>query len=656
MADSDDKPSAEVPPKAQATDAEDPTGSREEAIETVESESTKKTSTNPSEYDSADSFSDAEGDNGQPQDQDHESAEGSEGSGSVTLEREEGDGQESVQSKKVDDDEDKKNPQYIPKRGTFYEHDDRTAEDNEETAEDPEKDKDKEGKKKIWTDKKEKWSHDKFNDNDQAPKSKQELVAIYGYDIRNEDGPPRARRRRRYGRGPNKYTRNWEDEDAYTKAPPLTKKPIVKKNRSKHDEQEQDETETVELERHNRTNSEEANSSGRQSTENSIESKNEQYSHQTKQPREFTPRANHSNTERDRERSDRYNSNKNQRVGTGRIVKPNREIRDSDYQGFTKPRQFTKSHAHAPQNQNVNDDSLQSRNYTNRRHVDLEKDMNRMSLNEPAHKSKQLPPHANRHHQNAQQQQRQQPQQQEQQGPVPPRLQTEQKGSSKRYSSIRQRSLPESSNSNYNQQGHGYYNDYQQQSGSQPSAPPPQAPQPIIQPMQSQMPAIPPPPLPTIPAQVPVTTTPLPPQFANPFPQPPPPFLQPAPPPFIPQPSGPPMLNYVQGQPPYAPPQGAFPGYQQQFNPVSQPTEIFQPPGGITYYSTQEQQAAQQRAAIQKRPKAAIPIVPPPPHEPRGRGRIIQENSQQHEAGDAQISAHIESNATVMYEDVPVQP
>lgn len=48
---------------------------------------------------------------------------------SVILEREEGDGQESIPPKKVDDDEDKKNPQYIPKRGTFYEHDDRTAED-----------------------------------------------------------------------------------------------------------------------------------------------------------------------------------------------------------------------------------------------------------------------------------------------------------------------------------------------------------------------------------------------------------------------------------------------------------------------------------------------------------------------------------------------
>lgn len=31
--------------------------------------------------------------------------------------------------KKLDDDEDKRNPQYIPKKGTFYEHDDRTMVD-----------------------------------------------------------------------------------------------------------------------------------------------------------------------------------------------------------------------------------------------------------------------------------------------------------------------------------------------------------------------------------------------------------------------------------------------------------------------------------------------------------------------------------------------
>lgn len=57
----------------------------------------------------------------------------------------------------------------------------------------------KDGKKKVWQDKKEKWGHDRFNDSEQAPKSRAELIAIYGYDIRNEDGPPRARRRRRYG-------------------------------------------------------------------------------------------------------------------------------------------------------------------------------------------------------------------------------------------------------------------------------------------------------------------------------------------------------------------------------------------------------------------------------------------------------------------------
>lgn len=50
-------------------------------------------------------------------------------SDAVIIEREEGDGEESLPSNKVDDDEDKKNPQYIPKRGTFYEHDDRTLDD-----------------------------------------------------------------------------------------------------------------------------------------------------------------------------------------------------------------------------------------------------------------------------------------------------------------------------------------------------------------------------------------------------------------------------------------------------------------------------------------------------------------------------------------------
>jgi len=53
--------------------------------------------------------------------------------------------------------------------------------------------------KKVWREHENRWSHDRYNADEQAPKSCEELIAVYGYDIRNEEGPPRARRRRRYG-------------------------------------------------------------------------------------------------------------------------------------------------------------------------------------------------------------------------------------------------------------------------------------------------------------------------------------------------------------------------------------------------------------------------------------------------------------------------
>ena len=56
----------------------------------------------------------------------------------------------------------------------------------------------KKGKKKLWKDEG-KWMHDRYREDEQNPKSRDELTTLYGYDIRNEDGPPRARRRRRYG-------------------------------------------------------------------------------------------------------------------------------------------------------------------------------------------------------------------------------------------------------------------------------------------------------------------------------------------------------------------------------------------------------------------------------------------------------------------------
>ena len=150
------------------------------------------------------------------------------------VERQEGDGEETPSSPTaLDDDEDKKNPAYIPKRGMFYEHDDRIDPEDEEEEEEEkkdEKDKDKDKKKgKVWkADASERWGHDKFMEMEQTPKNQDELVAAYGYDIRNEDAAPRARRRRRYGRGPNKYTRSWKDEDAYVKpAGTAGVKPVV---------------------------------------------------------------------------------------------------------------------------------------------------------------------------------------------------------------------------------------------------------------------------------------------------------------------------------------------------------------------------------------------------------------------------------------------
>ena len=97
----------------------------------------------------------------------------------------------------------------------FYEHDDRI--DSADEAENADKTAAETADKKRVprSENVERWGHDKFLEREQQPKSRDELVNTYGYDIRNEDSAPRARRRRRYGRGPNKYTRKWEDEEAY---------------------------------------------------------------------------------------------------------------------------------------------------------------------------------------------------------------------------------------------------------------------------------------------------------------------------------------------------------------------------------------------------------------------------------------------------------
>ncbi|XP_023142324.2 protein CASC3 isoform X1 [Amphiprion ocellaris] len=132
-------------------------------------------------------------------------------------ERQSGDGQESTDDpetkaggkpgQQLDDDEDRKNPAYIPRKGLFFEHDVRGHAQEEERP--------KGRNRKLWKDEG-RWEHDKFREEEQAPKSREELIAIYGYDIRNGGGAPGDRafrqRRPRQSLSPSRDKR-WRDGD-----------------------------------------------------------------------------------------------------------------------------------------------------------------------------------------------------------------------------------------------------------------------------------------------------------------------------------------------------------------------------------------------------------------------------------------------------------
>ncbi|KPL98744.1 hypothetical protein QR98_0003750 [Sarcoptes scabiei] len=194
----------------------------------------------------------------------------------------------SLKTKAIDSSKAKRNPQYIPRKSTYFEHDDRGGEQslddaeqskNESMVDEDENNNEKnrvvknrlsklcsdemideekssesyrsnekrlnglnfradeiqkdstlkfEAKKKSKFDIGDKWHHDKFNLSDQKPKSREELINIYGYDIRTEDEAPRLIRRSKYGKGPQKYSRRSDDENAYIKR--VSKR--VVKNRS----------------------------------------------------------------------------------------------------------------------------------------------------------------------------------------------------------------------------------------------------------------------------------------------------------------------------------------------------------------------------------------------------------------------------------------
>lgn len=156
--------------------------------------------------------------------------------------------------------------------------------------------------------------------------------------------------------------------------------------------------------------------------------------HSTQQ---FIDNRNHQNTSTSRDIRDPQNSkNTSQRTNSGRIVKPRKEMKESDHHGFTtKTRQFRlvtndKQKVLPPRNHQSKEETPtkvpSAENKSSNTIQEIEKEMNKLSVNGVYKGNKYNSPQNN----------------QQRQASVPPRLQNEQKGS-KRYSSMRQRSLPE---------------------------------------------------------------------------------------------------------------------------------------------------------------------------------------------------------------------
>ncbi|NWY06852.1 CASC3 protein, partial [Nothoprocta ornata] len=96
---------------------------------------------------------------------------------------------------------------YIPRKGLFFEHDLRGQTQEEEVRP-------KGRQRKLWKDEG-RWEHDKFREDEQAPKTRQELIALYGYDIRSAHNPddikPRRMRKPRFGSPPQRDP-SWPNE------------------------------------------------------------------------------------------------------------------------------------------------------------------------------------------------------------------------------------------------------------------------------------------------------------------------------------------------------------------------------------------------------------------------------------------------------------
>ncbi|GIY48725.1 protein CASC3 [Caerostris darwini] len=590
----------------------------------------------------------------------------------VEEERQQGDGEEcspsnAANEKELDFDEDRRNPQYIPKKGMFYEHDDRNNEDIKEKEQEPPRDR----KKKLWLDEG-KWGHDRFREDEQLPKSRNELIDTYGYDIRNEDGPPRARRRRRYGRGPTKYDRNWEDVTAYgrekfrgsPRGAPRGRRPSGRfrgnsgyRGRGRRDSNP----------RSPRSNESENNSNPEEVPTDRETKDTDNIDSPAISSKDFPALPSKDNTEScigvsqeqtnvDKSTQDVSESKSMKTLTFENSYYGSRNSVDKDIpakRGKTPP--FSQSHDRGSRRPNSRGGrGLGRGDYSNRRgrgnsrHIsprfmenkvnNLNNDMEQLSLENET---------SNQVNSEAIQQTGNNDMHSTTNGSELPNMALKGAGDSsgrpKRYSSLRQRSLPETTS-------------YQ----TQAPVPPPHAPyyetgyQPALYASETCVPT------PSTQSQT-VTTTPIinPPAYQNFTPPPytdsyglrmpvatPPPQLfpqvsVPAPQPLLPPPpcitAAPNLMSFAPAPPPASYHQFAY----QQYAPAPPPPPAPAPPSdmypasGITYYYPQNQPPSV-RPTVHKRPKAAIPIIPPPEQETKRNSK--KDSSQSSNNSDKNFS------------------
>jgi hypothetical protein len=80
----------------------------------------------------------------------------------------------------------KKDPANIPRKGYFFEHDNRDGDDDNAKEKRPGQRRRFERFSAARGNINDKWTHDRFDERQQQPKSRSELVKRYGYDIREE--------------------------------------------------------------------------------------------------------------------------------------------------------------------------------------------------------------------------------------------------------------------------------------------------------------------------------------------------------------------------------------------------------------------------------------------------------------------------------------